>query len=172
MPSLAKGVLLKEVVETFRSHNYIFLARYRGLSAGDFVELRQKLGKVADRSLVSKNSIVRLAFKQAGVSDINGLIKGSIFVTAGRKEPQLISKALVDFAKGRENFELGGACMDGTVYQASYIKALAELPSRDALLASVVGGLNAPIAGFVHVLGGLMKGLAIVLGQIQAQKAR
>ena len=171
MPSLAKELMLQELVKALESKNYIFFARHQGLSATDFVELRRKLEKAADRTLVVKNSITRLAFKQMGIKDANGLIKGSLFLTVAEKDPQIVSKILVEFSKGRESFQLHGAYLEGSLFPAQYLKSLAELPSREVLIASVLGGLNAPIGGFVNVLGQLIRSLAIALDQIQKQKA-
>ena len=171
MPSLAKELMLQELVKTLESKNYIFFARHQGLSATDFVELRRKLEKAADRTLVVKNSITRLAFKQIGIKDANGLIKGSLFLTIAEKDPQIVSKILVEFSKGKENFQLDGAYLEGNLFPAQYLKSLADLPSREVLIASVLGGLNAPISGFVNVLGQLIRSLAIALDQIQKQKS-
>lgn len=170
MPSVSKELMLQEVVNTVQAKNYIFFARHQGLSVADFVELRRKLEKVADRTVVVKNSITRLAFKKMGVQEVNGLIQGSMLLTVARKDPHVISKILVDFAKGRENFHLDGAYLDGQIFQSQYLKFLAELPSREALLASVAGRLNAPIGGFVNILGQLMRSLMIALDQIQKTK--
>jgi large subunit ribosomal protein L10 len=171
MPSLAKELMLRELIKTLESKSYIFFARYQSLPAGDFAELRRKLEKVSERTLVVKNSLSRLAFKQVGINDINGLIKGSIILTVAQKDPHLISKVLLEFAKGRENFEIGGAYLEGGVFPAQYLKSLAELPSREVLLASVLGRMQGPISGFVSGLGQLMRSLAVVLDQIQKSKA-
>ena len=171
MPSLEKELMLQELIKTLGSKSYIFFARYQNLSAGDFSELRRNLDKVAERTLVVKNSISRLAFKQVGISEVNGLIKGSLILTVAQKDPHLISKVLLEFAKGRENFELGGAYLEGAIFPAQYLKSLAELPSREVLLASVVGRMQAPISGFVSGLGQLMRSLAVVLDQIQKSKS-
>ncbi len=172
MPSLAKELMLQELVKALESKNYIFFARQQGLSATDFVELRRKLEKATNRTLVVKNTLTRLAFKQLGVDGVNGVIKGSMFLAVAEKDPQVVSKILVEFAKGKENFQLDGAYLEGNLFPAQYLKSLAELPSREVLIASVLGGLNAPISGFVSALGQLVRSLAVVLDQIQIQKAK
>ena len=172
MPSLAKELMLQELVNALESKNYIFFARQQGLSATDFVELRRKLEKATNRTLVVKNTLTRLAFKQLGVDGVNGVIKGSMFLAVAEKDPQVVSKILVEFAKGKENFQLDGAYLEGNLFPAQYLKSLAELPSREVLIASVLGGLNAPISGFVSALGQLVRSLAVVLDQIQIQKAK
>ena len=171
MPSLAKELMLQELLNTLESKNYIFFARYQGLPAIEFVELRRKLEKVVDRTVVIKNTLTRLAFKQLGVNDINGLLKGSVLLAIGKKDPQNISRVLVDFAKGRENFQLDGAFLEGQIFPAQYLQSLANLPSREILLATVVNRMNAPIGGFVNVLGQLMRSLVTALDQVQKKKS-
>lgn len=172
MPSVAKELMFEELIKTLESKSYIFFARHQGLSANDFVELRRKLEKVADRTVVAKNSIARLAFKQIGItSDIDGLVKGSMLLTVAQKDPHLVSRVLMDFAKGRESFQLEGGYLEGNICSLQYLRSLAELPSREVLLALVAGNLNAPIGGFVNILGQLIRSLAVVLDQIQKVKS-
>ena len=170
MASITKELMLRELVKTLESKSYIFFAQYQNLSSGDFSELRRSLEKVSERTLVVKNSLSRLAFKQVGIQDVNGLVKGSMILTVSQKDPLLISKVLLEFAKGRENFTVGGAYLEGGVFPAQYLKSLAELPSREVLLASVVGRMQGPISGFVSGLGQLVRSLAVVLDQIQKSK--
>lgn len=171
MPSLAKELMLKELMNTLKSKDYIFFAHYQGLPATEFVELRRKLEKVVDRTVVVKNTLTRLAFKQMGVDEINGMLKGSMLLAVGKKDPQNISRVLVDFAKGRENFQVDGAFLEGQVFPLQYLQSLANLPSREVLLATVVNRMNGPISGFVNVLGQLMNSLVIAIDQIQKKKA-
>ena len=171
MPSVAKELILEELVQALESKNYIFFAKHQGLSAADFVELRRKLEKVVNRTIVVKNTISRLAFKKLGVKEVNGIIKGSMLLAVAEKDPHLVSKVLVEFAKGRESFSLDGAYLEGNIFPAQYLKSLADLPSREVLIASVLGRLNAPISGFVSVLGQMIRSLAIVLDQVQKIKA-
>ena len=171
MPSLAKELMLQELMNTLKSKDYIFFARYQGLPATEFVELRRKLEKVVDRTVVVKNTLTRLAFKRLGVSNINGILKGSLLLAVGKKDPQNISRVLVDFAKGRENFQLDGAVLEGQIFSMQYLQSLANLPSREILLATVVNRMYGPISGFVHVLGQLMNSLVIAIDQIQKKKS-
>lgn len=171
MPSLAKELMLQELMNTLESKDYIFFARYQGLPATEFVDLRRKLEKVVDRTVVVKNTLTRLAFKQMGVKEINGLLKGSILLAVAKKDPQVISRVLVDFAKGRENFQLGGAVLGGQIFQTQYLQTLANLPSREVLLATVVNRMNGPITGFVNVLSQLTRSLVTVLDQVQKKKS-
>ena len=171
MPSFAKELMLKELMKTLESKNYIFFARYQGLPATEFVDLRRKLDKTGNKTVVVKNTLTRLAFKQMGVTSMNGIIKGSMVLAMTEKDPQVLSRVLVDFAKGRENFQIDGAYLEGQVFPSQYVKSLADLPSREVLLATVVNRMYGPVSGFVSVLGQMVRSLVTVLDQIQKQKA-
>lgn len=170
MPSIGKQLMLEELLAALRSTGTVFFARYQGLAVSDFNGLRRKLEKVVDRSLVVKNTIARLAFREMGIKEVNGFIKGSVLLTLGGREPQVVSKVLFDLVKSNENFQVAGACLDGELYETDYLKSLAALPERSVLIASVVQGLNAPIGGFVGVIGQLIRSLAVALDQIGKKK--
>ena len=169
--SLEKKLLFDQLIKTLEGKNYIFVSCFNRLSVNDFGELRRKLERVADRSLVVKNSVTRRVFDQMGIKGADDFFKGSVFLTVGEKEPQAVSKILVDFAKGNESFKLAGAYLDGAVLLASHVETLAKLPSREVLLTNILGGLNAPIQGFVSVLGQLVRSLVIALDQVHQKKA-
>ena len=169
--SVEKKFLFEELKKTLEGKSYIFFGRFSRLSVNDFGEFRRKVEKVANRTLVVKNSLTRRALEEMGMKDACDLVKGAIVLTIGEKEPQAISKVLVDFAKGNESFQLAGACLDGSVFQAIYLEQLAKLPPREVLLASVVGGLNAPIQSFVSALGQIVQSLVIALDQVHKKKA-
>ncbi len=170
MPSIGKQLMFEELVDVLRAENYVFFARYEKLPVSEFSDLRRKLDKVSHRAMVVKNSIARRAFKNLGITNINGFIKGSVLLTLSDKDPQLVSKVLIDFTKDHVNFELVGACLEHALYDRDYVKGLSELPSRETLVATVVARLNAPISGFVGVMGQLMRSFVVTLDQICKQK--
>lgn len=169
--STEKKLLFEEVLKSLEGKNYIFFSRYNRLSVNDFGELRRKVEKVSEHSLVVKNTLMRRALEQLGLKDACCFLEGSVFVTLSSKDPQNVSRVLVDFAKGNENFQVSGACIDGGVYQASYLEQLAKMPSREVLIAMVVGGIAAPLRGFVSTLAQLNRSVVIALDQIQKKKA-
>ena len=124
MPSLAKELMFQELKKALEAKNYLFFARFSGLSVADFGELRRKLDKAADRSLVVKNSITKRVFKELGI-EVGEFLKGSLLLTVANKDPQVVSKILVDFAKDRENFKLVGASLDRKLFQAAALKGIA-----------------------------------------------
>lgn len=171
MPSLEKEVMTKELLKEIEGKGYVFFSQFSSLKVNDFSEIRRKIGKVADHSVVAKNTIARRALEQLGIKGVDGLIKGSVMLTVGDRDPQIVSKLLLGFNKDNEGFQVQGAYLDGQVYKKDFLKQLADLPSREVLIASVVGGISAPLRGFVNVLAQVTRSLVCVLDQVQKQKA-
>ena len=119
---------------------------------------------------VYKNSMMRFAFKELGLEDLNEFLKGPSAVAFGTNDPVSAAKVTAEFAKTNDKLEIKAGIVDGKVISAEGVKSLAELPSREVLVAQVLGGFNAPIQGFANVLQGTIRGLAIVLNAIAEEK--
>ena len=92
-------------------------------------------------------------------------------ITFGDKDPQDISKKLVDFAKTNDKWKPAGVIFEGQIYGEEFVKQLAKLPSRKELLTQLVLRLNSPIQGFANVLGALTRNLVVVLEEVRKKKA-
>lgn len=144
---------------------------YKGLSVSDMAEARGKLRENGAEMLIAKKSLATLAFKKAGI-DVNVReYQGQAAIALGGENEISIPKALVEFAKSKDTPErvLGGT-LGGVVISGDKMIQLSKLPAREELLAKTVGTLQAPIAGFVGVLSGNLRGLAGVLNAIKENK--
>ena len=103
--------------------------------------------------------------------DRGHLSAGSVVITFGDKDPQEISKKLVDFAKTHEKWKPAGVIFEGQVYGEDFVKQLAKLPSRKELLTQLVLRMNSPIQGFANVLGALTRNLVVALEEVRKKKA-
>ena len=99
-----------------------------------------------------------------------GLVDGAVGVSLSGEDIIATCKALVDFTKVHEKLKLKGAYLDGKNISPARIKELASLPTRDVLIAQVVGGIKSPITGFVNVLGGVLRKFLYCLDAIKAKK--
>ncbi len=169
--TIEKQLILEEMLRATEHSEYVFFAKFKCVSANDLNSLRRKLEKTADRVLVVKNTIAKLVLERIKAKDAVSLLEGSVLMTTGKRDPQIISKLLVEFAKDRENFELKGVFINQATFQKQFVHDLAKLPSRQELLASVVGGIKAPITGFVLGLGQLVRSLVVTLDQIKQKKS-
>ena len=171
MPRYEKEVMLSELKGCLKDNSLIFFSAVNGLKVEEMNELRRALETKTNRALIVKNSIAEKALKDAGFNgEVSKYLKDVVLITFGDKEPQDISKAFVDFSKNHEKLSLRGAILDGKVVALEEVKELAKLPSREVLLGKVVGGINAPISGFVLTLSGLLRSFVSVLNQVAEKK--
>lgn len=170
MPSEVKELMLKEITGQFEASPYAFLSQFDGLAVADLSELRRSLDKISKRSVVVKHALAKKVFSQLKIEEAEKFLKGSVLVTLGDKEPQIISKALVEFAKTHEKLVVSGAVLDRKVYDPQYVTQLAKLPSRHELLTQVVVRVKSPISGFVMTLNQVLRGFVVALAEIKKKK--
>lgn len=162
----AKVQVIEEIKEKISSSQSMVLVDYRGLNVAQLTELRKRYREAGVDYKVYKNTMMRFAFKELGLEEFNEFLKGPSGVAFGKDDPVSAAKITTEFAKTNDKLEIRAGIVDGKVIGVEGVKALAELPSREVLVAQVLGGLNAPIQGFANVLQGTIRGLAIVLNAI------
>lgn len=162
----AKVQLVDEIKEKIDGAQSVILVDYRGLNVAQLTELRSKYREAGVEYKVYKNTMMRLAFKEAGLEEFNEFLTGPNGVAFGYEDPVAAAKITSEFAKENSKLEIKAGVVDGKVIDANGIEELAKLPSREVLVAQVLGGLNSPIQGFANVLQGTIRGLVIALNQI------
>lgn len=166
----AKRENVEEIKEKIEKAQAIVLVDYRGLNVEQLTELRKRYRSAGVEYKVYKNTMMRFAFKDSGYEAFNEYLKGPNAIAFGYDDPVQAAKITSEFAKEHKNLEIKAGIVDGKVIDVEGVKALAELPSREVLIAQVLGGFNAPIQGFVNVLQGTIRGLAIVLNAIREKQ--
>jgi large subunit ribosomal protein L10 len=165
-----KAQVVDEIKEKISSSQSMVLVDYRGLNVAQLTDLRKRYRDAGVDYKVYKNTMMRFAFKELGLEDFNEFLKGPSAVAFGTNDPVSAAKVTAEFAKTNDKLEIKAGIVDGKVISAEGVKSLAELPSREVLVAQVLGGFNAPIQGFANVLQGTIRGLAIVLNAIAEEK--
>lgn len=165
-----KEVLVAEVAEKLKSVKAAFLADYRGLDVEKANELRNKLRAAGVEYRVIKNTLLRLASKDTGFECLDEYLSGPTAIAMVQDDPVAPAKALVEFAKQHNVFELKAGVLDGKLLAVEDIKALAELPSREQLIAKMLGSMSAPATNFVGVLAAVPRSFVQVLAAIKDQK--
>jgi large subunit ribosomal protein L10 len=166
----SKEALVAEFAEKLKSAKAAFLADYRGLNVEQANALRRKLQSIGVEYRVIKNTLLRLAAKDTDVACLDGHLAGPTAITLVTEDPVAPAKALVEFAKQNNVFELKAGMLNGKLLAAADIKALAELPSREELLAKMLGSMSAPATNFVGVLAAVPRSFVQVLAAIKDQK--
>ena len=141
-----------------------------GLSVAEMKDLRNRLRPSGAQFRVAKNTLARIAAREAGREELVGLLVGPTAITLVPGDPAAAAKTLSDFGRTSRKLELRGAYLDGEAFDADSVRQLATLPPREQLLAQLVGSMVAPISGLANVLAQLPRGLVVALDQVRQQK--
>ena len=145
---------------------------YKGISVEDDTVLRRKMREAGVYYAVVKNTLMSFAIKEADYDSLDPFLTGTTALAVSDTDPVAPAKILNEYAKKSANiFNIKAGFVDGNVISASEVMDLAELPSKEVLVARALAGFNAPINGLVNVLNGNIRGLAIALNAICEQKS-
>ena len=120
--------------------------------------------------MVAKNTFIRIAAKEAGIEGLDSVLEHNTALAFSAEDPVAPAKILNDFSKDHKALELKAGVLDGKVIAVDEVKALAELPSREELLAKLVGSMQAPISGLVNVLQGTIRNFVYTLEAVRQKK--
>ncbi len=163
-----KRKIIEELEERVRKQEAMVFVNFKGLKMGDFTELREGLKKSDSEMVVSKKSLINLAFKNRGLKvDVDSL-KEEIAVIFGYSDPVAPAKVAHNFSQKNPNLKMVGGFTEGVMRNQEEIIQLAELPPREELLGMLVGVLQGPISGLANVLRGNLTGLVRVLSQARS----
>jgi large subunit ribosomal protein L10 len=150
----------------------VVFADVKGLNVKDATEFRNQARKEHIGVLVAKKTLLRLAFKEAGYAGVDpGALQGSLVMVTGYDDEVAPAKLAAEFAKEHEALKIVAGVLERKLVDAASITALSKLPSRQELIAKLVGTINAPLSGFVNVLAGNLRGLVNVMNAIKEKKA-
>jgi large subunit ribosomal protein L10 len=166
-----KVAKVSEIQEKLSRSQGVILADYRGLNVEEVNELRKKLREAGVEYRVEKNTLVLLAARDAQIEGMDDYLKGPTALAFGYNDPVAPAKVLSTFAKDHKNLELKAGILEGKVIDANQVKALADLPSREALLSQLAGVIQAPMRGLVTVLSGPLRNLAYVVEAVRKKQA-
>lgn len=158
-----KQFLTKEYLTRLNASPFFIIVNYKGLSVGHLTELRKRLTKAGAEIHIVKNSIFRLAAKEAGVADLNGALAGQLAVVTGQRDISTAAKVVKTFGSEFDKLKVQFGYLNNQRLEQASIMTLADLPSIEVLRAQLLGVLNAPAAKFVRLLNTPASQLARVL---------
>lgn len=167
-----KKQAVSELVERFQNASAGLFIDYKGINVEQDTKLRKAFREAGVNYTVTKNTLLRFAVKEAGLEEVSSVLEGTTSLATSAEDPVAPAKVFFDFMKENDGLEISikTGFVDGKVLAAEEIKALADLPPKEVLVAKVLGGLNSPIAGLANVLNGNIRGLATVLSAIADKK--
>ena len=172
-PRAEKVAVVDEVRERMGAADGALLTEYRGLSVAELAQLRLELVAAGGDYKVYKNTLVRLAVAGTPGEGLNEMLTGPTAIAFVQGDVSAVAKALRDFARANPNLVVKGGLVGSAVMSAADVNVLAELPSRDTLLAQFAGALSAPLqqlAGLVQALPrNLAYGISALLDQRRAE---
>jgi large subunit ribosomal protein L10 len=171
MARAVKEATVAELTERFSSSSGAVLTEYRGLTVAQVKELRQALGADASFSVV-KNTLTKIAAKDAGISaDFTELLVGPSAIAFVGGDVVQAAKGLRDFSKANPLLVIKGGVLDGKMLSPTEITKLADLESRDVLLARLAGAMKATMAGAAATFAALPVQMARLMAALEEKKA-
>jgi large subunit ribosomal protein L10 len=163
-----KAADVAELVESFQESAGAVLTEYRGLSVKQLQALRRALGDNASYSVV-KNTLTQIAATQAGVQAFDGLLTGPTAIAFINGDVVVAAKGLRDFARANPALVIKGGVLEGKSLDASEIARLADLESREVLLARMAGGMLASLSQAVYLFNAPLAQVARLAGALEAK---
>ena len=168
MATPAKQAAIAELEDKFRESGAAVLTEYRGLTVKSLKELRRALGEDASYA-VTKNTLTMIAAREAGIEGLDDQLAGPTAIAFIRGDVATVAKGLRDFAKANPLLIIKGGVMDGRVLNAEEVKKLADLESREVLLAKLAGAMQANLQRAVFMLAAPLSQAARTVDALRAK---
>ena len=171
MPSQKNINTVEKLTDKFKNSSALYFAKYTGVNVEQAAKLRMKFIDNDVDFLVSKNTLSKIAAKNAGYEDLfDNILSGQIGIAYANSDPTSPARVIKEFTKDNESFEVVGLYFDGNLYDPSKYKELANLPTKDVLLTKFVSCLNSPMSNMALLLNASMSKLVGTLKSLENQK--
>ncbi len=173
MPAKIKYELVDGLKEKLSKTKAVFVAEYRGMTVAQSTDLRKKVREAGGELKVAKNTLFKIAMKEAGLKELpDEMTAGPNIYAICYDDPVAVAKVLKEYAndKTQKAFILKGGLLESQQLNLAQVMALADLPSKEVLRGQVVRTIAAPLSGLVNVLSGTMRNFVTCLAQIRDKK--
>jgi len=147
------------------------IVNYKGINVSDDTKLRKELRESGVEYFVVKNTLLQRAAKEAGLDGLEPVLEGTTAIAISKEDHVAAARILCKFADENDFFKAKAGFIEGKVISEAEVNNLAKLPTKEVLVAKALGGLNAPISGFVTVLNGTIRGLVVALNAIAEKQS-
>ena len=152
----AKKAVVADLTERLKGSIVGVVVNYKGITVEDDTKLRKELRENNVKYTVVKNTLLKRATQEVGLSDMDSVLEGTTALATSDDDYTAAARILNNFAKKNDYFEIKSGFMDGAVVDVATIQNLANLPTREVLLANVLGAFQAPIASFARAIQGIV----------------
>lgn len=147
-----KKLIVQEIKEKFEQAKSVVVVDYRGLKVEEATELRRIFREAGVDYKIYKNNLVKLALEGTSFETLANDLTGPNAIAFGYEDPVVPAKILKDFAKDHKNLELKSGVIESEYYDLDGIKAIADIPSREVLIAKFLGSIKSPVSNFAYLL--------------------
>jgi large subunit ribosomal protein L10 len=165
-----KDRIVADLAERLAGAKTVIVTDFKGLNVGRMGLLRRQVAAAGGEYQVVKNTLLRLAAQNTSAAKLNDLLSGNNALGTTSGDPVSLAKALIDFAKDNQTLVIKGGVVSGKVVDVAQIGRLATLPSREVLLAQLLGTMNSVPTTFVRVLNAVISQLVYALAAVRDQK--
>ena len=165
MPTQEKIAAVEDLKQRLVGVKTVLLTEYRGLTVQQISELRKQLRAVSAEYKVVKNRLAKIAVSSSELDVLKPQLTGPIALVVSKDDPVAVAKAVSTFARTNQAFSVKGGYVDGQLMAPDGLKALAELPSKEALRAQLVGAISGPLTQLVSLLQAPQRELAFILAE-------
>lgn len=155
-----KEAKVAEIKEKLQKANSVVINKYQGLTVEEDTLLRKNLREAGVEYKVYKNTLVTIAARELGLEGIVEYLEGPVSIAFGYEDVTVAARVLNDFAKDHKKLELKAGIVEGEVYDEAKIKQLATIPSKEVLIAKLLGSIKSPIASFARVINAIAESKA------------
>lgn len=150
-----KEAKVAEIKEKLQNAKAVVLADYQGLTVEEDTQLRRALREVGVEYKVYKNNLVVLAAKELGIEGLDVYLEGPVSMAFGYEDATAPARVLHTFAKDHKKLELKAGIVEGTLYDAKEIEKVATIPSKEVLIAKLLGSFKAPLSNLAYLLNAI-----------------
>lgn len=158
-----KKIIIDDLLERLNASPFVLVVEYTGLTVPQFSELRNRLRSTGAECHVAKNTYMKKALAEAGLPDTGDQLAGQTAFVTGEEDVAAAAKVLKTFEKEFKKPAIKMGILDGALLDEAQVKAIAELPSREVMLATLLGVINAPATKLVRTINEPGSSLARVL---------
>ncbi len=166
-----KSQKIDEIKAKLEKAQVAIVTEYNGLSVEEITNLRRALQKDGGDYMVTKNTLAKIAVKGTDFEVLTETFKGPIALAFGFEDQVSPAKAVAKFIKDTKKGVILGAAMDGKLLSAAEAEALAKLPSKEELIAKILGSINSPASGIANSVNAVMAQLTRAMAAVRDQKA-
>ena len=170
MPTQAKAAVIDEITERFQNSSAAVLTEYRGLTVAQLTQLRRSLGEGSSYAVV-KNTLTKRAADSVGFSDLTPLLTGPTAIAFIEGDPVNAAKAIRDFAKANPALVVKGGVVEGRTVDAREVTRLADVESREVLLAKLAGAMKGNLTKAAGLFQAPLSQMARLVAALQEKKA-